>query len=115
LSETVDVKQQETTGMPHRWKVGETGNPNGRPRKPEVELLREALETAKTKHGKHLIEHAIELAYKDNNVLIAILRKILPDQLEGKGFDQLIKNVIVFRNPEAVREDTELQARQVHL
>ncbi|MEN6414387.1 MAG: DUF5681 domain-containing protein [Veillonellales bacterium] len=80
-------KQTKTEKYPNRWKKGVTGNPKGRPRKPEAEMLREALERAKEKHnGIHLIEHAVDLAYHDNNVLIAILKKILPDQLKGEGF-----------------------------
>lgn len=63
------------------------GNKNGPPRKPEIQLLRDALEAARAKHGKHLIEHAIEKAYTDHNVLIAILKKILPDKVEGVGFN----------------------------
>ena|SRR3990167_6740591 len=55
-------------------------NNKGRPPKPEAEMLREALEYWHKKKGKHLIEHAIELAYSDNDVLIAILKKILPDK-----------------------------------
>lgn len=46
-----------------------------------------------------------------------ILKKI-PTKVQGEGFDQVIKNVIVFRNPEALKEDgtnrikdTELQTR----
>ena len=44
MDKKIDVKQEKT---PHRWKKGETGNPNGRPRKPEIDMLRSALETAK--------------------------------------------------------------------
>ena len=36
---------------------------------------------AQKKNKKHLIQHAVELAYKDNSVLIAILKKILPDKI----------------------------------
>ena len=77
------VKQQKT---PHRWKKGESGNPNGRPRKPEAEMLREALEKAKNKLGKDFIEHFVELAYRNPQVAIALAKKLLPDQLLGKGF-----------------------------
>lgn len=67
---------------PHRWKKGERSpNPNGRPSKPEAEILRQALEAAKKKNGgKHLIEHAVEQAYKSENLCIAIMKKILPDK-----------------------------------
>lgn len=66
-----------------QFKKGCVANPKGRPVKPEIELLRNALEAAQTKQGMHLIEFAVEKAYTDNQVLIAILKKILPDKIEG--------------------------------
>ena len=80
-----------------RFGKGNIANPHGRPIKPEVELLRIALEEEKKKHGgKHLINHAIDQAYIDNNVLIAILKKILPDKLQGEGF--ATKSYIIIRH-----------------
>ena len=76
MEDKVPVKQQKT---PHRWKKGESGNPKGRPRKPEIELLREALEKAKNKYGKEFLEHFVDLAYKNDNVAVALARKLLPD------------------------------------
>ena len=66
---------------------GRTNNPNGRPRTGEafVEQLRIALETVAKKKGKTLIQHAVERAYEDDMVLTALLKKILPDQLQHSG------------------------------
>lgn len=33
MSEKNNTKQVKNTGKPHRWKPGESGNPNGRPKK----------------------------------------------------------------------------------
>lgn len=44
------------------------------------EILKESLVKAYIAHGKHLIEHAVEVAYEDNYVLIALLKKIVPDK-----------------------------------
>ncbi|MFA5315819.1 MAG: DUF5681 domain-containing protein [Dehalococcoidales bacterium] len=82
--ENKDVVKQRKT--PHRWQKGECGNPNGRPRKPEIEILREALEKAQNKHGKHFIEHFVNKAYTNDQIAIALAKKLLPDQLQGKGF-----------------------------
>ncbi|MBN2457295.1 MAG: hypothetical protein JXB29_12295 [Sedimentisphaerales bacterium] len=62
-----------------RFAIGNPGNPKGRPKKPEIDALRVALKKAAEKYDKTLLDHAIERAYTDNNVLIAILRKLLPD------------------------------------
>ncbi len=52
----------------------------GRPKKPEIELLRKAMAKAKSEHGGiGLLEHAVSIAYKDSTVLVALLRKVLPD------------------------------------
>ena len=71
------VRQQKT---PHRWKPGESGNPNGRPRKPEIDLLRSALEKAKDKYGVEFIEHFVMKAYKDKAMAIALMKKLIPDK-----------------------------------
>lgn len=44
------------------------------------QMLKEALIRQYVRRGKHLIEHAVEVAYEDNNVLIALLKKIVPDK-----------------------------------
>jgi len=63
------------------------GNKNGRPRQPEIEILRKALENDKTQHGKHLIEEAVEQARTNPNIMIALLKKLIPDKIQGEGFD----------------------------
>lgn len=65
---------------------GRTNNPNGRPINSEAAELREALAQAKSKRGKGLLEHFVERAYTEDSVLIALIKKILPDktQLEAE-------------------------------
>ena len=68
------------------WQKGVSGNPKGQPRKPEIELLRQALEKAKQENGIDFIEHFVKMAYKDKNVAIALAKKLIPDRLQGEGF-----------------------------
>lgn len=62
---------------------GRTNNPNGRPKGGNafVEQLREALDKVAKAKGKTLIQHAVEQSYVDNVVMIALLKKLLPDQI----------------------------------
>jgi len=66
------------------------GDPNinrlGRPRKPEIEMLREALEKVKVEKGLDFIEHFVRMAYTHKEVAIALAKKLLPDRIEGEGF-----------------------------
>jgi hypothetical protein len=66
------------------FKPGQSGNPNGRPPKPEIAQLREALELAKKKKKTSFLNHFVLLAYEDNNVAIALAKKILPDLSESE-------------------------------
>ena len=76
-----DVKQQIST--PHRWQKGESGNPRGRPKNPEAEELRQALRQARKKHGNRgLVYHFVDRAYVNDNVLIALMKQVLP---QGQG------------------------------
>lgn len=43
------------------------------------EDLFEAIEIVEKKNNKNLLIHAVELAFKDKGVLLAILKKIVPD------------------------------------
>lgn len=54
-------------------------NRKGVPRKPEIQKFREALEKVETEKGMDLLEHAIRTAFEDKTVLIAVIKKILPD------------------------------------
>ena len=61
------------------WKPGQSGNPKGRPKNKASLALQEALQAAEKKNNKSLLEHFVQRAYEDDTVLIALMRKILPD------------------------------------
>lgn len=65
------------------WVKGVSGNPNGRPRRPEVALFRESLKKIEKEKGMTLLEHAIRKAFTDKEVLKTMLNKMLPDLSEG--------------------------------
>ena len=64
------------------WVKGVSGNPKGRTRKPEIELFREALAKVEKEKDMSLLEHAVRLSFKSEAVLVALLKKILPDKMD---------------------------------
>ena len=64
------------------WSKGVSGNPEGRPRSgnAELEKLRAAVAKVEGKNGKKkLYEHFIDRCYENDSVLIAFLKKMVPD------------------------------------
>ena len=83
------------------FQPGNNLNPKGRPRKPEVELVRKAIESVGEKKKKTLWLHLIEQCYEDNAVLIAVAKKFVPDKIEAEvtekvDLEPLRKEVIDF-------------------
>ena len=71
------------TGNPN-WKKGVSGNPKGKPKGAKTKFgladLKRALDKAAKNHnGQTLIESVCERAYTDNQIAVAILKKMLPD------------------------------------
>jgi len=66
----------------HLFKKGQSGNPAGKPKganQPMTEL-RKAMKKVAKDHDCTPLENFVEQSYKDNAVLIALMRKILPDK-----------------------------------
>jgi hypothetical protein len=73
--------------MKHLFKKGEIGNPKGRPKGSydlTAEFIRTLRKVEKDK-GITLIEHFAEQAYKDKKVLVAAVKKLLPDLNHNSG------------------------------
>jgi len=94
-----EVKLPISTHKGHRFPSGKdwNGNRNGRPVAPEIEELRQALRAVrKHKGNRPLLVHAVERAYINDNVLVALLKKLVPDRVskelsgEIKGGDTKI-------------------------
>lgn len=108
-----DLEKQNVSGS-SRWKPGQSGNPNGRPFNPERRQLQNALRSVKKNHNNiEFLHHVADEAYKNNNVAMKVLDKLIPNaenpkDNENTGFKQLI----------IVRTDSDQAQRisgQVHL
>ena len=75
---------------------GVSGNPNGRPRAPEIELFREALAQVEKENKISLLVHAVRRAYLEDTVLIALLKKILPDKIDADMGGDLIVELVKY-------------------
>lgn len=62
-----------------KYVKGQSGNPYGRPKRPEIEELRKAIKTVEAKKRKKLLIHFVERAYESDDVLKALGKKIIPD------------------------------------
>lgn len=60
---------------------GKSGNPAGRVKgeNPRVKALLDAIKVVEKRKRKKLLTHAVEQAYKDKTVLVALLKKLIPD------------------------------------
>lgn len=59
---------------------GQSGNPAGRPRgTKQRDLMFEALAEVEESQGKSIFVHAFERAFVEDKVLIAMLKKLVPD------------------------------------
>ena len=61
------------------FKPGKSGNPLGRPKNPAVDELKKAIEKVQKGEDCTLLEHFVKRAYENDAVLIAVIKKLLPD------------------------------------
>ena len=76
-----------------KFAPGNCANPNGRPKNADVELLRQALYKEGEKRGVTFWDQVAKYAFHDRNVMIALLKKFVPDKIEGTGFEN---NIMAF-------------------
>lgn len=77
------------------WKEGVSGNPAGRPRVPEIQLVRDAIASTEIEKKKSLWKHLIERAFEDDGVLVAVAKKFLPDLSHDEGLKDAIRTFLV--------------------
>lgn len=77
-------------GVPSRFPKGTSGNPNGRPKgtpnKFSIAELWDAIrQVEKTKNKKKILISFVEQAYNNPTIMIALMKKLLPDLRSIEG------------------------------
>ena len=67
-------------------------NRNGRPRNAEPDLLRRALEKEGIKRGEDFWDKVAQYAFTDKNVMVAVVKKFIPDMSSTEVSGQLSVN-----------------------
>ena len=63
---------------------------HGRPRKPEIDVVRMAIAEVEVEKKQGFWKHAVQEAYKDNTVLNTFIKKFLPDNIEVKSYEPIL-------------------------
>jgi hypothetical protein len=90
-----DAKQDKVSNGPHRWKRGESGNPVGMKKGEFRRLLEKAIAASDKVEKLSLAEHTVQRARASDAVLVALLKKFVPDlkHIEGKVSGQTIADI----------------------
>ena len=92
-----DVKQQGNKRGPHRWKKGESGNPNGRPKKEYAipDMLRSILaeDDKMIAEKRSNLESICRTAVNQAKGGDKDARNWISDRTEGKAIDRIIQKI----------------------
>lgn len=81
---TVEIPQKRIIGRP--FEKGNNANPKGRPKGSlnYITLLEKSSKEIGTKKGKKLFDRLVERAFVNDKVLIALMKKFIPDKAQSE-------------------------------
>ena len=74
--------------MPHLFKPGQSGNPAGKPRGTKsitINTLISEIKKVEKEKGKTILRKFIEMAYTNPQIMIALMKKIIPDVTKSES------------------------------
>jgi len=101
------------------FQKGEVSNPKGRPKgtknKWSVTALEKAFAKAAKTHGKkNILEHLADKAYNDNNLAIALLKKMMPDLKSFDAFIGILEGSVDESTLDAIRTRLKTRLEQIN-
>lgn len=87
-------QQAIENSLPHRWKPGESGNPSGKKEgtlnhETRLETISDDIQASinriEKKRNESLLDHFVERAFNNDGVLVAVMKKIMPDLIKKEG------------------------------
>ncbi len=77
-----------------RFVRGNKANPTGRNGYTTILEMEKAINDYGEKHNTSLLKHIAKRFYINDNIVIAILKKLIPDKIKGEGFGD--KKTLIF-------------------
>ena len=83
------------------WEKGQSGNPRGRQKgiRSEAEKLRQAMRKVENERDVDFYQHFCERAFEDNQILVALMKKFVPDMKQIDSEVNMNTNVGVITLP----------------
>ena len=117
LNNFTDNTEEIQETRPQLYKPGISGNPAGRPKgsKNYTALLEQAIKEYETETGKDFFKHIAKLSFTNTRVMLAVLKKFIPDMKPEEYKEQPEPVVIVLHadNKEDMKQLKKLEEEEL--